>query len=165
MAKGNVRIYDQAGHNTVPTWEWQTEAASAAIYAGEPVKLKQAGSPYVIPLADAEPVIGTTTQVIGIAATDSTHTATADGKIKVYLPLPGVIYACKAKTAASFDTQSEIDALVGDRVEFDLTGNTYTVDESAADGATGGLQIVGGLVGTQEVLFTIRPAASEGPVA
>lgn len=165
MAKGNIRIYDQAGHNTMPTWEWQTEAAATAILAGEPVKLKSAGSPYVIPLADAEPVIGTTTQVIGIAATDSTQTASADGKIKVYLPLPGVIYACKAKTAASFDTQSEIDALVGDNVLVDLTSSTYTIDQSAGNAGVNGVQIVGGLVDTKEVLFTIRPAATEGAIA
>lgn len=165
MAKGNIRIADAGGHCNNPTWEWQTEAGATAIYVGEPVKLKAAGSPYVIPLADAEPVIGTTTQVIGIAASDSTHTASADGKIKVYIPLPGMVYAAKAKTAASFDTQSEINALVGDRVLVDLTSSTYTIDQSAGDSATSGIQIIGGLVDTKEVLFTIRPAATEGPIA
>src|SRR3990167_5044499 len=157
MAKGNVRIKDNGGHNVVPTWSWQTEAAATDIKAGEPVKLKSAGSPYVIPLADNEPVIGTTTQVIGIAASDSTHDASDDGTIEVYLPLAGVVYACKATTAANVDTASELNALVADRVLFDLISTAYTVDENAGDTATSGLQIVGGDHLTQEIYFTLRP--------
>ena len=99
MAKNDVKIVDFAGHNVVPTVTWQTEAAATAIYAGEPVKLKAAGSPYAIPLADAEPVVGTTTVVLGIAASDSTQTASADGTVEVYLPLPGVVYEANAKTS------------------------------------------------------------------
>lgn len=165
MAKNDIRIHDRAGYACVPTWTWQTEAAATAILAGEPVKLKSAGSPYVIPLADSEPVIGTTTQVIGIAATDSTQTATANGTIEVYMPLPGVVYAAKATTLANVDTKAELDALVGDRVEIDLTGSTYTLDENAADGVTGGCQIVGGDYTQGEVYFILRSAATEGPVA
>lgn len=165
MSVANVRIHDKAGYNVVPTWKWQTEAGATDIKAGEPVKLKAAGSPYVIPLADNEPVIGTTTQVVGIAAANSTHTASADGSVEVYIPLPGVVYAAKATTAANFDTQSEIDALVGDTVLFDLVSSVYTVDENAGNTATSGLQIVGGDYGRAEVYFIIRPAATEGAVA
>ncbi|MEI9966178.1 MAG: hypothetical protein WDN67_00660 [Candidatus Moraniibacteriota bacterium] len=84
MAKGNIKVHKAAGYLNLPTEKWQTEANATAILAGEPVKLKAAGSPYAIPLADGEPVIGTTTQVLGIAATDSTHTASVDGFIMVY---------------------------------------------------------------------------------
>lgn len=165
MAKGDVRIIDNGGHNVVPTWTWQTEANATDIKAGEPVKLKSAGSPYVIPLANGEPIIGTTTQVIGIAASDSDHTASADGSVEVYLPLAGVVYACAATTAANVDTASELNALVGDRVAFDFSASTYTVDENQGDGATLGLQLVGGDADLQEMHFTLRPAAVEGPVA
>lgn len=164
MAKGNVRIH-QNPYNSLPTITKQTAASATAIYAGEPVKLSNAGAVDVIHLADNEPVIGTTTQVIGITATDSTHTATAVGTVEVYAPLPGIIYACKATTAANFDTAAEIAALENDRVLFDLTSTTFTVDENAGDTATSGLQIVGGNPLTQEVYFIIRPAATEGPVA
>ena len=166
MAKGNIRVVDPAG-TSLPVWTWQTEAAATDIKAGEPVKLKSAGSPYVIPFADGDPVIGTTTQVIGIAKSDSTHTATADGSIDVYMPLPGVVYGVKALTAAGVDTQSELNALVGDRVVLDLTSSTYTIDAAAADGATKGVQIVGGVVtnAVGEVYFTLRPGATEGPIA
>lgn len=165
MAKGDVRILDPGGHSNVPTWTWQTEAAATDIYAGEPVKLKTAGSPYVIPLATGEPVIGTTTQVIGIAAGNSDHTSAADGTVDVYRCLPGVIYACAATTSANFDTAAEVNALVGDRVAFDLASSTYTVDEDEGDDAPHGLQILGGDPDTATVYFSIRPAAYEGPIA
>lgn len=165
MAKGDIFIYDTGGLNVVPTKKMQTEANATAIKAGEPVKLKSAGSPYVIPLATGEPVIGTTTQVMGVAAEDSVHTATADGYMDVYIPVPGVVYAAKATTEANVDTQSEIDALVNDRVALDLADSTYTVDENQGDGATLGLQIVGGDADRGLIYFTIRPAASEGPIA
>lgn len=162
MAKGNVRI--RKGSPAVRTW--QSEAAATDILAGEPVKLKSAGSPYVIPLADNEPVIGTTTQMIGIAKSNSTHTAAADGSLEVYMLDEGDIeLACKATTAANFDTQSEVNALVGDRVLFDLISSEYTVDENAGDGATSGIQIVGGNPDTAEVYVKVRPGALEGPVA
>jgi hypothetical protein len=164
MAKADVRIVN-IPTDSVPVKVWQTEANATDILAGEPVKLKAAGSPYVIPLADNEPVIGTTTQVIGIAASNSTHTASVDGTIRVYIPVPGTVFGCKATTSTNFDTQSEIDALVGDRVLFDFGSSTYTVDENAGDTATSGLQIVGGDPDNKEVYFVIRPAATEGPVA
>jgi hypothetical protein len=164
MAKGNVRIQYNP-YNSIPTITKQTAASATAIYAGEPVKLSAAGAVDVIQLADNEPVIGTTTQVIGITQSDSTHTATAVGTVEVNQPLPGIIYACKATTAANFDTVAEIMALENDRVLFDLTSTTFTVDENAGDTAISGLQIVGGDPLTQEVYFIIRPAAVEGPVA
>lgn len=166
MAKGNIKVHKAAGYLNLPTEKWQTEANATAIYAGEPVKLKSAGSPYAIPLADAEPVIGTTTQVLGIAASDSTQTASADGYVMVYpANLPGVIWKAKAKTSSTVDTLSELNALCGDNVVLDLTTSTYTVDAAAGNGATNGIQIVGGNHETTEVYFKIRPAASEGAIA
>jgi hypothetical protein len=146
MAKGNVKIVDSAGYNSIPTYKWQTEANATAIYAGEPVKLKVTGAagPYVIPLADAEPVAGTTSTFIGIAATDSTHTASADGSIEVYMPLPGVVYECLATTASTADTEAEILALAGKQVKFDLISSEYTVNAAEATALTAGLIIVGG---------------------
>jgi len=97
MAINNIRIKEGAGGYSVPTQRWNTEAAATDIAAGEPVKAKVAGSNYAIPLADAEPLIGTTTDVIGISQSASTHTASADGFVDVYVPIPGVVYNAKAK--------------------------------------------------------------------
>jgi len=165
MAKGDIDFQDVSGRNVIPTKPYQTETGATAIFVGEPVKLKSAGSPFVIPLADNEPVIGTTTQVIGIAASDSTETASADGVVQVYLGDGKTVWRAKASTPANIDTKAKLDALQNDRVLIDLISSTYTVDENAGDGATSGIQIVGGDTETGDVFFTIRPAALEGPIA
>jgi len=165
MALGNISIRDTGGVQAVPVLTYQTELNTTAIYAGEPVKLKSAGSPYVIPLADGDPIKGTTTQVKGIAKSNSTQTSTADGTVDVYVPLPGVVYAAKAKTASTFDTLTEVNALANDRVVLDLTSSTYTVDVAAGDGATKGIEIVGGDYTTQTVYFKINQAVVDGPTA
>lgn len=143
MARGDIKIVDAGGHNVVPTRVYQTDAGATAIYAGEPVILTTIGtSVYAAPAADADPTIGTD-YIAGIAAGDSTHTATADGTVEVYLPLPGVIYRGKAKTASTADTLAEIKALANKRGVFDLTSSSYTLDCAAADGATNGLIYTG----------------------
>jgi hypothetical protein len=164
MSQLDIRIVDQGGHNVVPTWTWQVDS-NTTILAGEPVKLSAAGSQYVTRLATGEPEIGTTTQVIGITASDTTATTTARGTVEVYMPLPGVVYAAKATTSTNADTAAEINALIGDRVAFDLTSSTFSVDEDEGDAAGHGLQIVGGNADNAEIYFTIRPAAAEGPIA
>lgn len=165
MAKRDIFVKDTGGLNVVPTRKMQTEANATSIYAGEPVKLKAAGSPYVIPVADAEPVIGTTTQVMGIAAEDSSHTATVDGYMDVYEFNPGIVYAIKAKSSTAVDTQSEIDALQNDTLLFDLTSSTYTIDTAAGNAATSGLQVVGGDPDEGLVYFKIRPEAARSAIA
>lgn len=141
MSANNVTIMVGANSSTSPMQRYQTEAAATAIVYGEPVKLKAANSPYVIPLADAEPVIGTTTAVVGIAAANSTQTASADGHVDVFEALPGAIYLCAAKSSTAIDTQAEYNAIVGDTVLFDLTAGVYTVD-TAVVATTSGLLIV-----------------------
>lgn len=161
MARNDVRLLTAGGHSSeLPARVYQTEAGSTDIVAGEPTKLNAAGSPYVIPVATAEPVVGTTTAVTGIAANDSTHTATEDGVVSVFQPVPGATYVAKANNATNIDTQAKLDALANDRVVFDLTSSTYTIDEDAGDGATNGLYIVGGSVDKGEIFFTIRVDAT-----
>jgi hypothetical protein len=163
--RGDITIVGTGGLNVVPTTKCLTEAGATAIYAGEPVKLKSAGSQYVIPLADAEPVIGTTTQFIGIAAQDSGHTATANGYMDVYMYNPAVVYAVKAKSATAADTQAEIDALLGNSILIDLTSSTYTIDTAAGNAATSGLQVVGGDPELGLIYFKVRQAAAQGAIA
>lgn len=151
----DIKIVRTAGGN-VPTYRWQTDAGDTAIEAGDPVKLKAAGSPYVIGLADGDNTIGTDTSIVGIAASDSTHTASADGVVDVYIPLPGIVYEAKAKTSTTADTQAEIDALCGDRKVLDLTDGTYTVDAAAADAAANGIIVVGGDPERATLEFIIR---------
>lgn len=160
MSKDNIKIYDMGGLSSVTSEKWQTEAAATAIYAGEPVKLKAAGSPYVIPLADADLTLGTDVLFIGIAATDSTQTASADGSVQVYIHSSLITYEAKAKTLANVNTQSEINALCGDRKIFDLTSSVYTVDDAAADAAANALLITGGDPERGTLRFRIKPIAN-----
>lgn len=156
MALGDIKIVDAAGHNVVPTRVYQTASGSTAIKAGEPVVLTTIGSSvYASAAADADPTIGTD-YLAGIAAGASTHTASAAGTVEVYMPLPGVIYRGKAKSAAAANTDAEILALANKRTVFDLTTGVYTLDTAAADGAGNGLIYTGtGNAATSEVDFVI----------
>lgn len=140
MAKFDVKIVD-APYNVVPTIVCKvqdyTNSSSTQILAGEPVKLSAAGGNVVVKLADGDPEIGTDI-VFGIAASDDTATATADGEVEVYAPLPGIIYRCKATTPANL-----AEGIRYDTVTFDLTGGVYTVDEDEGTDEDGhGLRIV-----------------------
>lgn len=150
----DIQIVRTAGGN-VPTFRWQTDAGDSAIKAGDPVKIKAAGSPYVIGLADGDLTIGTDTAMVGIAASDSTHTAAADGVVDVYIPLPGVVYRAAATTAGNVAA-----TLVGDRVTVDLAGTTYTIDENAGDGANNAFYIVDVDADEGTVDFIIRADAT-----
>lgn len=131
---------------------------TASIKAGEPV-VRTLGSQYVVLAADGIPVVATDFMV-GIAATDSTETTTAAGTVQVTPLVPGQVFLCAPKTAASWDTQSEYNALVGDRVVFDLTAGVFTID--ATDGATNGLVVEDLDISKTpgKVAFSIRAGAS-----
>lgn len=161
MARGDIKIVDSAGHNVVPSRTYQVEAAATAIYAGEPVVMATIGtSVYAVAAADADPTIGTD-YLLGIAASDSTQTASANGTVSVFLPLPGVVYRGKAKSSTAADTAAEILALANKRGIFDLTTGSYTLDTGAADGATNGLIYTGtGDPSTNSVDFEISIRAT-----
>jgi len=160
MAKNDFKIKDVAGANVLPTILCQTEVGATAILAGEPVKFKALGSQYVIPLADADGVIGTMVPIVGIAASDSTQTASANGTVEVYIPVPGTVYEVKAKTASTVDTQAEINALVNDRAIIDLTSSVYTIDATGTDVVTAPFLIVGGNLDNRSLYVMIRTGAT-----
>ena len=150
----DIKIVRTAGGD-VPVKTWATDAGDADIKAGDPVKLKAAGSPYVVGLVDGDLTIGTDTVMVGIAKSDSTHTASADGEVEVYLPLPGVTFEAAATTPANLSA-----TLIGDRVTVDRTGTTYTIDENAGDSAVRAFYITGVDVDRGTVEFIIRTDAT-----
>jgi len=160
MARNDIKIKSVGGLNVVPTLRCLTEANATAILAGEPVKFKSLGSKYVIPLADADGVIGTMVPMVGIAASDSTHTASADGYVNVYLPIPGTVWEIKAKGATDANTQAKVDTLVNDRAIIDLTSSTYTLDATGTDVQTAPFTIVGGNPETNTLYFMVRTGAT-----
>jgi len=108
----------------------------------------------VVPMVDGD---GTIAQnFTGIAKTDSTDTASAAGVVTLWLPLPGYVYAAKAKTASTFDTQTEVTAAFRKRVVLDLTASVWTVDVAASDALVNCVTIVGGDPLTQTVYFTYK---------
>lgn len=156
MALGDIKIVDNAGYSVIPTITWNVQAGAAAtINAGTPTKASAAGGNYVIPMVDGDP-INTTTLCTGIAQTTSNDTAAADGTVAAFIPLPGVVYAAKAKSSTAANTAAKVLALIGKRVYLDLTSSTWTVDTAAADNANNGLLLVGGDYNTNTVYFVIR---------
>lgn len=150
-----ISFFDPNG--PIPEMKWLVASGAAAtIQPGTPTKFSSAGA--VVPMADGN---GTTSErFTGIAKTVSTDTAAAAGVVYTFIPLPGLIYAGKAKSASGANTQAAIDALLGKRVVFDLTGTvgpgltgTWTVDTAAGDGATNCLVIIGGEYQTNTVYF------------
>jgi hypothetical protein len=144
--------------------KWTVASGGAATIAvGTPTEAADAAaaSPYtgnVNVMADGE---GTTSQrFTGIAKSTSTDTASAAGEVYTWLPLPGIMYSGKAKTASTADTQAEVDALSGKRVVFDLTTGDWTVDAAAADAVANCVIIIGGEYQTRTLYFMYRPAGT-----
>lgn len=135
MASGDITLLHGKGE---ADREFDVAAgAAASINPGEPV-LKALGAQYVSAMATNKPVVGTD-YLAGISSGTSTDTAAADGKVNVIRLEPDQTWLIAPKVPASFDTQAEYDALVGDRVLIDLTAGSYTI--LATDGATYGCVI------------------------
>lgn len=134
---GDITILDQSVMAGNGAKKYIVLAGATAILAGEPVT-KALGAPSVTQMATNKPVVATDF-LAGIAATNSTQTASADGEVWVNQIIPGVVYLMDPNSAAAFDTQAEYDALVGDRVLMDLTAGKFTI--LATDGATSGCVI------------------------
>lgn len=134
---------------------WQSvrtvaSGAAATVARGTPTK---ESSHAVAIMADGE---GTTSERFsGIAKSTSTDTAAAAGTVQVWFPFPGIIYSGKPKTAGLVNTQAKIDALMGDRVVFDLTSTDWTVDVAAGDAIGNAVVIVGGQPEEDAVYFCV----------
>lgn len=117
-------------------------AAGTTIYAGDPVQ-QALGAAVVFPAITSTPVVGTD-YYVGVAQTTSTNTTTAAGTVTVTPLSSAQTWLIAPATAASWDTQSEYDALVGDRVLLQNsvsvtatpTSGTYTI--LASDSANNG---------------------------
>lgn len=157
MARYDIKLKDPIP----PAFSTTSIVAAGAvttILAGTPTKAADAdaASPWtgaVVPMVDGD---GTTAQrFTGLAKGDSSDTVAAAGSVQLWLPLPGVVYSGKAKTASNANTQAKVDALRYKRVVFDLTTSVWTVDTAAADATTNGLVIVSGDYQTSTLYFVV----------
>lgn len=141
---GDFQIYEQNSMTGRGSRLYNVAAAATAINAGEPV-VRALGDTTVTRLygasttGTASPVVGTD-YVVGIAQTAGTQTASAAGTVDVIPLSSGITWLVAPKTAASWDTQAEYDALVGKRILIDLASSTYTV--LATDSANNGLIVM-----------------------
>lgn len=138
MALGDITFYDSANPGLPASERYAVAASATTIKAGEPVS-KALGDFVVTPMATNKPVVATDF-LAGIAASTSTNTAGAAGVVDVFVLTTNQTYLIAPNVAASWDTQAEYDALVGDRVLIDLTTSSYTI--LATDGATSGCVIM-----------------------
>jgi hypothetical protein len=127
--------------------------AGAAATIAKGVPTKQGSTGYAGVMADGE---GTTSErFTGIAKSTSTETASVDGIVHLWFPFPGVIYAGKPLVPAAVNTQAKIDALVGNRVVFDLTSSDWTIETAASDAIGNAVVIVGGQPEEDTVYFCV----------
>lgn len=141
MAVGDIMIHKDGPFGSIGTVKMAvTSGTTASIKAGELV-LKTPGSAFVVAwdaTNSAKPVVGTD-YLAGVAMSTSTETASAVGYVEILPIVPGQVFLANPKVAATWDTQSEYDALVGDRVLLDTVSGVQTL--LASDGATYGLVI------------------------
>jgi hypothetical protein len=155
---GDIQFYDIAAMQLIGAKKANVAAAATTINPGEPVQATLGGAT-VTAAATNFPVVGTD-YCAGIATSTSTQTASLAGTVD-YIPLqPGLVYLISPKVAATWDTQAEYDALVGDRVLIDLTTGTYTI--LATDGATSGCVVMPLDIAKYpgKVAFSIRAGAN-----
>lgn len=97
--------------------------AAASIKAGEPVLQNTGGDAEYVVKAAAD--VTTSDTFAGIAMSDSTDTASADGYVDVALPNANTIIRGYAKTKANLAS-----TVLLTKVVIDLTGGIFTIDES-----------------------------------
>jgi len=137
--------------------------AAGSISYGSPTKAADAvnASPWtgaVVAMVDAD---GTTSQrFTGIAKSTSTDTAAAAGAVDIWMPLPGIKYAGKAKTASDANTAAKVQALFGKNVFFDLTSATWSIDVSATTAQANCVIIVDGDYQTSTIYWMYKPSGT-----
>ena len=163
MALGDIVLHKNGAFGSVGSVKHNVAAgAAASIKAGELV-LKALGNASVVVWTasnSAKPVVATD-YIAGLSASTSTDTAAAVGTVEIIPLVPGQVFLANSNTAASWDTQSEYDALVGDRVLLDTTAaGIQTILHT--DGATYGLVIMPLNIAEfpGKVAFSIRNGAS-----
>lgn len=160
MARSDIQLFTPLSPEFGSKKHLVAAAASRAIYAGEPV-YKVFGSAYVIAQATNKPTDNDSTGAfLGIAASDSTETTTATGYVEVIENRPGMSYLIAPTAAASWDTQAEYNALVGDRVLLDLTSSSWTI--LASDSQHNGciVEYLDISLYPGKVAFSVKPSAS-----
>ncbi len=141
MSRNDITLATPERHGVVRRHQVASGSA-ASIKAGEPV-IKTLGAATVALAATNQPTVATDF-FVGIAASDSTDTASAAGTVDVVEIDPRDEWLISPKVAATYGVgatpvQATYNALVGDRNLLDLTSSAWTI--LASDGSTYGCVI------------------------
>lgn len=143
MARGDLRVL--RGPHLIQ--RFQVKAGGAAtIKAGEPVIQGTSGDAEYVKIGST--LTSTPDTFVGIAVTDSSDTASADGEVYVAMPTFGTVFRGNAKTLASLSTANLLTKVI-----LELSSSSWVVDESTT--TNGFCQMVGMNTSTGEVDFVI----------
>lgn len=123
MSLNDIKIYSDGTFGPPGAVRHAVAAGSTTTIRSGELVVKTLGSAFVTVVTTNSttfPSVGTN-YIAGIAAGDSTQTASAAGYVDVIPNVPGLTYLCAPNVAATWDTQTEYDALVGDRVKFNVS--------------------------------------------
>lgn len=163
MAAKNIQILNELAPAYAVSSVIVPAGGVGTIVAGTPTKTADTvntstWSGAVLAMVDAD---GTTAQrFTGVAKSTSTDTASAAGRVDLWLPLPGLFYSGQAKTTSTFDTQAEVDGAFGKGVFFDLTTAVWTVDVAGSPVQANCVIITGGDFRTQTVYFNYKASGT-----
>ncbi len=134
---GDFTVLEQASMTGRGGRLYNVASGATAILAGEPVATVL-GATSVTTTANPAGVVSTD-YVVGIAATSSTQTASVAGSVEVIPLNSGTTYLVAPAVAATWNTQTKYNDLVGTRVTINLTAGVYTVN--ATDNSSNGLVV------------------------
>lgn len=154
MAKLDVKV---VGGPSGGVFNWAVEDRTgtttvASIKPGEPVEAGGTGNNFALPCVNGDPVQAGSSRMIGIGASESTETSSADGYMDVEHIIPmATVLECAVTTPANVNTRAEFDGIQGDTVCFDAAAinasrdtTPFTIDEDEGDDPNDhGLVIVG----------------------
>lgn len=139
MALGDITLFSDPTNVAGGSRPYQVVSGGSppAVNAGEPVS-KVLGSQYVIIMPNAKPVVADA-NTVGVSATTSSETSTADGTVQVIPIDPRVVWSISPQTAATYGVgttpnQTMYNALVGARVVFQVTTGTWKILSTDSSG-------------------------------
>lgn len=150
MAIGDITLFQESSSNGGRGARLYNVASGTPILAGEPVQILSLGTVTVIPGRNSTPDASAHLYV-GIAATSSTNTSSAGGTVNVIPINSNDTWVINPAVAASWDTQTEYDALVGKRVliqngaellNYVANSNAGTYSMLASDSTNNGCVVV-----------------------
>src|SRR3990167_10415978 len=133
-----------------------TSSATATLKRGEIAKRNNTN--FALLIANGDPEISTDI-LLGVVASESTETASADGNVELVAILPGTVLRGRATTAATMNTVALLQGIRYEYVASDVASGAITIDEDEGDDANSqGFCILDGYIvaGTLEVAVHVN---------